>query len=1121
MMRHGPVPESQPTVWGLLAGAFSFAAETSQSNIVGHMKHDIGSFLIHSIERMNAGCFENRNRKPFVTRLKRMCRDASRPAKLISGLQKGSEVISTTQFKKISLAAALLVAAVFQANAQSTGSVNGSIMDATGAAIPNAAVSLRAEGTAVERKTVSDAAGLYSVQSLPVGNYRVEVKASGMATKAVPRLTVSVGSNIQQNFTLSVASASETVEVAASGGLIETTSVSLGAVVNQTTVQEVPLNGRHFVELALLIPGTVTPPATGSLTAPLRGQGSFSFNSVGAREDSVNFMINGINLNDPIQNQITFQPTINTVDEFKIDNATFSAEYGRNSGSIVNIATKSGINAWHGEGYEFLRNNAIDARNFSNPTNTGSGATLTPNPQSPFIRNQFGGDGGGAVRKDKTFVYLSYEGLRQRQAVPISTTTLTAAQVAQAQAGSDAIVKSLLQLIPAANSGTNQFVGSAVAPVNISQGTANVSNVFSGSHRLNGYYAIQKDQRNEPPSTDGNSFPGGGDTRNGKRQLLTLTDSYVLSPTLVNEARLGFNRIHITFDPAVALTAASLGINSGVAPGVSLPQITVSGAFTFGGIGGFPQGRGDTTIVLSDTLSWVRGNHTIKFGGEFRRANSNNYAYTPGTFNFPGVTAFLADQANGFSTNASNRSNRTYVNSVGGFVTDSWKVTPTLTAQLGVRYDFYGTPTEAQNRFVVFDPATVTLQHVGSGSGPSYAYNQNNTFEPRVGLAWDPFKNGKTVIRTAFAIMTDQPNLGLVTGLAGNPPYSFPVSYSPTAALPFVTFGNAFQAAGGIVAPTSVAHSYKDASVNEWNINIQHQLTNDIGVSVGYLGTKGSHLNVQRNYNQLVNGARPYAALSASSPISPGVALGNILVYESVGNSNYNGLLATATKRMSMGFQLNASYTWSKSIDENSRNQQGLVIQDSNNVHGDRGLSDFDARHRFVLNGVYNLPFKGNRLKEGWEISSLFQVQSGNPLNIRTSNSAFTGSALLRPNVTGTVITGLAPGTNGSASSVTWIQNPSVFVNPGNAFGNLGRNAVVGPGFNNTDFALVKNTKITERLKYQIRAEAFDLFNRVNFTNPVTTVGSSTFGLITSGTRFPAGDGGTSRQIQLAMKLIF
>ena len=1006
--------------------------------------------------------------------------------------------------------------------AQSTGAIQGSVFDPSGAAIPGAAVTIHSDANGIDRVLTADTAGTFFVPSLPVGAYRVQVKAPGMAQMTASNVIVSVGTTTQQDFTMKVASASETVQIEASAPAVETSAVSIGTVVSQKTVQEIPLNGRHFVDLAYLTVGTVTPPANGSLTAPLRGQGSFSFNSAGAREDSVNFMVNGINLSDPIQNQITFQPTINTVDEFKIDNNTFSAEYGRNSGSIVNIATKSGVNAWLGEGYEFLRNNDLDARNFSNPTNISVAGALVANPQSPFKRNQFGGDGGGAIRKDKDFVYLSYEGMRQRQAVPISTTTLTAAQVAQGQATSDPIIKSLLPFIPAANSGTNQFVSSAVAPVNISQGTANVSHVFSEANRLNGYYAIQRDQRNEPPSTDGNSFPGGGDQRNGNRQLLTLNDSWVISPNVVNEARLGFNRIHITFDADSVLNPATYGINSGISGNVGLPQITISGAFTFGGISGFPQGRGDTTEVASDTLSWVRGNHTIKMGGEFRRANSNNFSYTPGTFTFASVTAFLNDQATGFTANASNKSNRTYVNAIGGFLTDTWKVAPTLSLTLGLRYDFYGTPTEAQNRYVVFDPVTDTLQHVGqSGSGPSLAFNNSSSFEPRLGLAWDPMHNGKTVIRSAYAIMTDQPNMGLVTGLAANPPYAFPVSFSPSKAIPYVSLGDAFTLAGGSVSPTSVAHNYKDAYVSEWNFNIQQAFAHDLGFMLGYFGTKGTHLNVERNYNQITNGLRPYPTLSLNSPIDPGMPLSNIGVYESVGNSSYNGLWATANKQFSRGLTFNVSYAWSKSIDENSRNNQGLVLQDSYNVHGDRGLSDFDTRHRVVINGIYSLPFRGNRLKEGWQLSLIEQIQTGNPLNFHTTNSAFTGSALLRPNVTGAVIAGLAPATNGSATSVTYIQDPSVLVNPGNVFGNLGRNVIIGPGFSNLDFALVKNTRIKEGLNWQVRADAFDLLNQTNFTNPVLTVGSSTTGLITGGTRFPAGDGGTSRQLQLAMKLIF
>jgi outer membrane receptor protein involved in Fe transport len=943
-----------------------------------------------------------------------------------------------------------------------------------------------------------------------------------MATTAAPHLTLAVGSALVQNFSLTVASTSEVVEITATAAVIDTATISVGSVVNQTTVQEIPLNGRHFVDLALLTAGTMTPPANGFLTAPLRGQGSFAFNSAGAREDSINFMINGINLSDPNQNQITFQPTINTVQEFKNDNSTFSAEYGRNSGSIVNIATRSGTNTWHGEGYEFFRNNALDARSFSNPRNATAAGVLVPNPQSPFKRNQFGGDGGGALKKDKLFLFLSYEGLRQRQAVPISATTLTAAQFVQAQSSSDAAVKSLLPLIPQANSGTNQFVATAVAPVNIDQGTGNFSYLISQNHRFNAYYAIQRDQRNEPPSTDGNTFPGGGDQRNGQRQLLTLNETWTVTPTLVNEARVGFNRIHIVFAAQNTQNAADLGINTGINAPIGLPQITVSGAFTFGGVNGFPQGRGDDTVVLSDTLSWIHGNHVIKTGGEYRRANSDNFSYTPGTFSFASITTFLADQANGFTVNTSNRSNRTYANSIGGFVTDSWKLKPAFTLNLGIRYDWYGTPTEAGNRFVVYDPASNTLQHVGQGTGPSHAYNQSAlNFQPRVGFAWDPFRTEKTVIRGAYAIMTDQPTLGLVTGLAANPPYAFPVSYAPTTAVPFVSLTNAYSAAGGSVAPLSVAHSYKDAYVSQYNFNIQQQLRGDLTMMAGYFGSKGTNLNIERNYNQLVNGARPIPSLSASSPIDPGMPLGNILVYESVGNSNYSGLWVTANKRLAKGLQFDASYTWSHSIDDNSRNVQGLVIQDSNNVRGDRGNSDFDARQRFVLATIYQAPFKGNRLIEGWQVSLIEQAQTGNPLLFRTSNTAFTGSANLRPNVVGVPIVGFAPATNGSATTVTYIQNPSVLVNPGNVFGNLGRNAITGPGFFNLDLALVKNTKITERISWQVRADAFDILNQVNFTNPVLTVGSATTGLITNGTRFPAGDSGSSRQLQLSMKLIF
>src|SRR5580700_4771846 len=331
------------------------------------------------------------------------------------------------------LATALLLAG--SAFAQSTGTITGTVFDATGSVIPNTPVTVRNQGTGAERITATDSSGIYMVPSLPVGAYRVEVKAPGMQPTAATDVDVQVATVTREDFTLKVSTATTVIEITGAPPLVDSSTSSVGSVVDQKTVQEIPLNGRHFVDLAGLVVGTVVAPANGFLTAALRGQGSFSFNSAGARETSVNFMINGVNLNDPNQNQITFQPPISTIEEFKIDNQTYGAEYGRNSGSIMNMATRAGTNEWHADLLEYVRNNDLDARNFSNPV----GQVM-----APFHRNQFGGNGGGPIKKDKMFLYLSYEGLRHLQGVPLSATVLSGAQRAQAEATGDAVIQKLL-----------------------------------------------------------------------------------------------------------------------------------------------------------------------------------------------------------------------------------------------------------------------------------------------------------------------------------------------------------------------------------------------------------------------------------------------------------------------------------------------------------------------------------------------------------------------------------------------------------------------------------------------------------------------------------------------------
>jgi len=409
--------------------------------------------------------------------------------------------------RNLFLRAFLLVAlsAVLGTNAlaQSTASISGTVSDATGAVVVNAKVVATNQGTGVESATQTDTAGAYLFPSLPIGIYRVQATAPGFQSAIISNLKLEVATAVVQNIQLRIGQAAETVEITADTALVDTTTTSMSQVINDKTVQEIPLNGRHFTDLSLLTPGTVTPPANGFLSAPLRGQGSFGINTAGQREDTTNWLVNGINLNDNVQNQITFQPPIDTLAEYKIDNSSFPAEYGRNSGAIVNLATRSGTSEYHGELFEFFRNNDLDARNFFNPVLTSTGA---PNPQAAFKRNDFGASFGGPIKKNKVFFFLAYEGLRQHQSLTV-TSNRVPSQNERAGVTSPAIQK-IIAIIPAANlvgSGTptdpatfNAFTGGALANVSLNQGSADLDVELSSKDRIHGYYVVQKDLRQEP-----------------------------------------------------------------------------------------------------------------------------------------------------------------------------------------------------------------------------------------------------------------------------------------------------------------------------------------------------------------------------------------------------------------------------------------------------------------------------------------------------------------------------------------------------------------------------------------------------------------------------------------------
>src|SRR5689334_3099605 len=845
--------------------------------------------------------------------------------------------------------------------AQSTASIGGLVTDEHGALITGAEITASNPAIAVVRLAVTDDSGRYQIAALPSGDYQLEVRAKGFQTRVVDHVRIEVARRLTQDFELHVGDVSQVVTVTASADLIERATVSVGSVIDRERVQTLPLNGRYFLDLGLLAPGSVTPPQGAFSSAPIRGLGSFSITTAGNREETINYIINGITLNNLTNSSITFQPSIGAVQEFKVDNSTLSAEYGQSSGAVVNIATRSGANEFHFELFEFFRNDVLDARDFF---------TFTSNEPPPFKRNQFGGQLAGPIVKDKAFFFFSYEGLRQRQRLNLNSLVLSDSQRALV---SDPVIAKLLALIPRANLvdalGTSRFVGSANAAVNNDQWSGDVSYNLDNNDRLHGYYSVYRTLLTEP-SRNGNTVPGFGNTTAQLRQVFTFNETHIFGPMLVNELRFGFNRFSSATTPNAQLNPTEFGIQNGITDPIGLPQITVAGGLNFGGPSINPSGRGDTTFIAGDSFNYQRGSHSLKAGGEYRQFLNNNFRQGTGSFNFPTTAAFIAGAANSFSVTLGSQSSSISEGALGFFVQDSYKVRPNLTLEAGLRYEWNMTPTERYDRFILFDPATASLIRVGDDLDEVYQQNNKNV-QPRLGFAWDPFSDGKTSVRAAYALQTDQPMTSIVIGTTTNPPLAMPLTFSGA-----IRLDNALQLAGPAgLAPQSIAHDFDNAYLQSWNLNVQRELFRNLALSVGYFGSKGTHLISRRNLNQPINGVRPFPRLSPTSPILPGRALGNITQVESGGNSSYNSLWITATQRRMHGMQFNVSYTWSKSLDYNSFSTGGIVGQNSYNLRGDRGLSDFDVRQRFVCNGMYDLPFRGNSFVEGWQLAAIVQIQ--------------------------------------------------------------------------------------------------------------------------------------------------
>lgn len=1005
----------------------------------------------------------------------------------------------------------------------------GTVRDATGAAVPQASLTLSDLQKGLSLSTQSDNNGNYEFPTVRPGNYSLKAERNGFKTFLQSGITLEVDQRAVLDVTLQVGSLTETVTVVGELPLIRTQDATVGGVVENRRIIEMPLNGRFFLDLANLLPGTVSSTNPRTFLAGGTAAGAFAFNTAGSREDQINYLVEGINLNDMVQNQITFQPNIEFIQEFKIQASSFSTELGRSSGAVVNAVMRSGTNGLHGDVYEFLRNDVLDARNFFDLPRPVAKAT-TGREIPPFKRNIFGAAVGGPIwfpglydGRNRTFFFASYEGRRQRESETFTARVPTPAE--RAGITNTTIQKIVALLPPETNplppSGLGfNFTGSGSKPRTLDQATGKVDHQLAKDDHLAVTYLFQRDSRVEPSNIRANNIPGFGDFRPARRQFASINETHVFGPRTVNEFRFGFNRVRIAFFGITTVDAASVGLNTGETGPGTLPRMLVGSAtspiLSFGNPAAFPQGRADTTFQLTDVISLTRGIHALKFGAEFRRFQNNNFnRATRGQIEFADILAFLNGSVRRFTKPTGDASPDIRAWALNWFVQDDWKLRQNFTLSLGLRYEFNSVPNEVGDRLVVFDPPTASLKQVGT-SGFSQVYNSDkNNFGPRVGFAWDPFGNKKTAIRAAYGIFFDQPVTNIVTGLGGNPPFRTTVDFNN------VTVSNLFGAAGTPRVPVlaNVNQGFTSDYVQQWNLNIQQELFRGTRVEVSYIGSKGTHLRLLRN----INACAPRATGSCVRPVS---AFGRINQDENSSSSNYHALWLTVERRVSRGLLFNVNYAWSKSIDFNSVGSSNPQIQNPLNLRAERAVSDFDARHRFTFSFVYELPFKlesapgvARRLAAGWQLTGVGTFQSGSPLApILTTDNSGTGDFFDRPNLVGDPF---APGPGCSQTRIPacWF-NPAAFaVPPKGQFGNAGRNLLVGPGLANFDLGVFKNNRISERFNIQFRAQFYNLVNHTNFASPTLSFPAN-FGVVRA-TRAPRGDASSSRQIEFGLKIYF
>ena len=1025
-------------------------------------------------------------------------------------------------------------------------SLRGNVYDSNGNGIPSASISLRNTYTGETRETTSGEAGEYAISSVPAGLYVLTVESTGFARR-VQNLELLVNDERRQDVTLVIAMGhSYYVDTEA---LLKKENASLGAVIENRQVTGLPLDGRNFFELSLLVPGAV-PPAQGS-AGSVRGDFSFSVN--GAREDANNFLLDGVYNVDPKLNTFGVRPSVDAIREFEMLTSTYDASFGRNPGAQVNVILNSGSNDFHGSLFEFHRNAALDARNFFAPASE---------PKPKYLRNQFGGSLGGPIKRDRTFFFADYEGTRSREGITRITNVPTALERAGNFSQSlfgvptnpftglpfdngiipdffiSPVGRAIAALYPLPNRNVpfQNFVSSPTLRDDNNSFDVRVDHNLSSRTQLAFRYSFGDRKLFEPFT--GPTFalvPGFGDSVNRRSQNGMAALTLLLTPNLVNESRVAFSRVAASVQQEASVLNSQVGLPN-ISPrdrDLGLSFITITGFSPLGDEGNNPQNSVTNVYQFLNNSSYVHGNHLLKFGVDLRFAQQNAFRdveargrlqFSP----FGQITGNgLGDLLLGFPflTSVARVDNPQQIRteSYNFFINDSYRLTPQLTLNAGLRYEYNSPPVDAEDRANVYDVETRSLARVGTNGVPRSGFEADrNNFAPRIGFAWSIAE--LTVVRGGYGIYYDQSPLAPAEALYFNSPFFDNNIFFSLPGLP-LTLNDPFPSFFPFPLPDSALAIQRDLRtgyMQHWNFNVERQLGSNNVLEVAYVGSKGTKLLTARDINQ----PQP-SVLPPGLPVvpRPDPRFDDINLLESRANSTYNALQARFQRRLTFGLSALASYTWSKSIDDASNFFSSAgdpnFPQNSYNVAAERGRSNFDVSHRLSVSYSYDLPFRKSgdglsaKLINGWETLGIVTLQSGRPFTVallsEIDNSG-TGRSILgfgandRPNLTGD------PELS-NPSTGQWFNTAAFsFPAPG-TFGNAGRNILEGPGFQNFNASLVKNTSFTETVKLQFRMEAFNLFNHPNFSLPDNFLGSPTFGRITSA-RDP-------RHIQFGLKLLF